>query len=245
VKSDSLLNIVIPVFNEEKTIISVLNRLNNECKSIKNKKIIVVDDGSYDKTSYLLKKHSKLYSKLITSGKNIGKGGAVILALKHINTGYVLVQDADLEYDPSEIPRLWNLVKVYDIEVLLTSRMCGSALTRVHYFWHKLGNKLITFLFNITNNTTFTDIYSGYIIFNRRLIDEKNLIFKGWAQQAEILTHLKHNSLKIYETPISYNGRSYLEGKKIHAGAIVPVVFSIFWTNIKLFFVKLKREHVT
>ena len=236
---NSLLNIVIPVYNEEKTIISVLNKLNSECISIKNKNIIVVDDGSKDQTPLLLKNNSNLYSKLITSDKNFGKGAAIILALENIKTGYVLIQDADLEYDPAEIPKLWNMVTSNDIDVLLTSRMSGSPLTRVHYFWHKLGNKLITFIFNITNNTTFTDIYSGYIIFKRDLIDHKNLIFKGWAQQAEILTFLKFKSKKIYEAPITYKGRSYGEGKKITAAAVAPVLFSMLWSKLRLLFIKI------
>jgi glycosyltransferase involved in cell wall biosynthesis len=232
-----LLNIVIPVFNEEKTIISVLKKLNSECKSINNKKIFVVDDGSKDKTSLFLQQNSKLYSKLIISDKNLGKGGAVILALEQIKTGYVLIQDADLEYDPTEIPKLWNLVRDNDIDVLLTTRMSGSPLTRVHYFWHKIGNKFITSVFNIINNTTFTDIYSGYIIFRSNLLDSKKLKFRGWAQQAEILTFLKHNSKKIYEAPITYKGRSYEEGKKINATAVFPVIFSMFWSKLRLLLV--------
>lgn len=235
-KENFSLNIIIPVFNEEKTILSVLKRLNLECRLIKNKNIIVVNDGSEDKTLFLLRKNSDLYSKLIDSEKNLGKGGAVISALNCIEFGYVLIQDADLEYDPAEIPRLWNLVTSNDIDVLLTTRMSGSPLTRVHYFWHKFGNKLITFIFNVTNNTTFTDIYSGYIIFRRDLINSKNLIFKGWAQQAEILTFLKYKSKKIYEAPITYKGRSYEEGKKINAMAVVPVIFSMFWTKLRLLF---------
>lgn len=234
-KSNSILNIVIPVFNEENTIIQVLKKINLECKSIKDKKIIVIDDGSNDSTSYLLKSNSALYSKLITSEKNLGKGSAIIAALDYIKSGYILIQDADLEYDPAEIPRLWDTVISNDIDVLLTSRLSGSPLTRVHYFWHKLGNQLITFVFNFTNNTTFTDIYSGYIIFRRELVDHKKLIFKGWAQQAEILTFLKHNSKKIYEAPITYKGRSYEEGKKINAIAVLPVLFSMFWSKLRLF----------
>jgi glycosyltransferase involved in cell wall biosynthesis len=238
VQANSILNIIIPVYNEEKTILLILNKLNSECRSIKNKKIIVVDDGSKDQTSLLLKKNPKLYSRLITSKKNHGKGSAIILALNNIKTGYVMIQDADLEYDPAEIPKLWDLVISNDIDVLLTSRMSGSPLTRVHYFWHKLGNKLITFVFNVVNNTTFTDIYSGYIIFKRDLINNKNLKFKGWAQQAEILTFLKFKSKKIYEAPITYKGRSYDEGKKINATAVVPVLFSMFWSKLRLFFIK-------
>jgi len=238
VSANQQLNIVVPVFNEEKTILSVLNKLNYECKSIKDKNIIVVDDGSKDKTPLLLKKNAKLFSKLIISEKNLGKGGAVMLALEQIKNGYVLIQDADLEYDPVEIPRLWNLVRENDMDVLLTTRLSGSPLTRVHYFWHKLGNKLITFVFNIVNNTTFTDIYSGYIFFRNELIDYKKLIFNGWAQQAEILTFVKHKSTKIYETPISYKGRTYEEGKKINKSAVFFVVLSIFLTKFRIHIIR-------
>ena len=237
-KSSPDLNILIPVYNEEKTIIEVLSKLNKVCKPIKNKSIIVVDDGSTDKTHKLLEKNKKLYSKLVTSPINKGKGNAIILGLNEVSNGYILIQDADLEYDPNEIPRLWEIVKSNDIEVLLTTRMSGSPLTRVHYFWHKLGNKSITLMFNLINNTTFTDIYSGYVIFKRKLINTKSLKFYGWGQQAEILTYLKNESKRIYEAPISYKGRTYEEGKKINVYAMVPVIFAIIWTKLRILFFK-------
>jgi glycosyltransferase involved in cell wall biosynthesis len=232
------LNILIPVFNEERTIIQVLTKLNKVCKPIVNKKIIVIDDGSSDMTPILLEKNKKLYSKLVTSPVNKGKGSAIILGLNEVSSGYILIQDADLEYDPNEIPRLWEIVVSNDIDVLFTSRLSGSPLTRVHYFWHKLGNKSITLMFNVINNTTFTDIYSGYIIFKRKLIHTKNLKFYGWGQQAEILTYLKNRSKKVYEAPISYKGRTYEEGKKINIYAMVPVVFAIIWTRLRIVFFK-------
>jgi glycosyltransferase involved in cell wall biosynthesis len=232
------LNILIPVYNEEKTIIEVLVKLNKVCKPIKNKSIIVVDDGSTDNTHRLLEKNKKLYNKLVTSEVNKGKGNAIILGLNEVSGGYILIQDADLEYDPSEIPRLWEMVKSNDIDVLLTTRMSGSPLTRVHYFWHKLGNKSITLMFNLINNTTFTDIYSGYVIFKRKLIDTKNLKFYGWGQQAEILTYLKKKSKKIYEAPISYKGRTYEEGKKINIYAMAPVIFAIIWSKLRILLFK-------
>ena len=237
-KSSPDLNILIPVYNEEKTIIEVLVKLNKVCKPIKNKNIIVVDDGSTDNTHRLLEKNKKLYNKLVTSEVNKGKGNAIILGLNEVSGGYILIQDADLEYDPSEIPRLWEMVKSNDIDVLLTTRMSGSPLTRVHYFWHKLGNKSITLMFNLINNTTFTDIYSGYVIFKRKLIDTKNLKFYGWGQQAEILTYLKKKSKKIYEAPISYKGRTYEEGKKINIYAMAPVIFAIIWTKLRILLFK-------
>ena len=237
-KLSSDLNILIPVYNEEKTIIEVLVKLNKVCKSINNKSIIVVDDGSTDKTRKLLEKNKKLYDKLVTSAVNKGKGSAIILGLNEVSSGYILIQDADLEYDPNEIPRLWEIVKSNDIDVLLTSRLSGSPLTRVHYFWHKLGNKSITLMFNLINNTTFTDIYSGYVIFKRKLINPKSLKFYGWGQQAEILTYLKNKSKKIYEAPISYKGRTYEEGKKINIYAMAPVIFAIIWTKLRILLFK-------
>lgn len=228
------LTILVPVYNEEKTIIDVLIKLNKKCRLIKNKTIIVIDDGSTDKTHKLLEKNKNRYNKLLTCSTNKGKGNAIILGLNEVSTGYVLIQDADLEYDPNEIPRLWEIVKKNEIDVLLTSRLSGSPLTRVHYFWHKIGNKSITLMFNLFNNTTFTDIYSGYVIFKRELVNPDNLKFYGWGQQAEILTFLKHKSKKIYETPISYKGRTYEEGKKINVYAMVPVVFAIIWSKLRL-----------
>ena len=232
------LNILIPVLNEEKTIIEVLSKLNKVCKPIKNKSIIVIDDGSTDRTHKLLEKNKKLYNKLVTSPVNKGKGSAIILGLNVVSTGYILIQDADLEYDPHEIPKLWEMVKSNDIDVLLTTRMSGSPLTRVHYFWHKLGNKTITLMFNLINNTTFTDIYSGYVIFKRKLINPKSLKFYGWGQQAEILTYLKNRSKKIYEAPITYKGRTYEEGKKINIYAMAPVIFAIIWTKLRILLFK-------
>ena len=228
------LNIIVPVYNEESTIIEVLKKINFDCKLIKNKKIIVVDDGSNDKTNYLLKKNPRYYSKLIVSNQNLGKGSAIMLGLGYVHTGYILIQDADLEYDPIEIPKLWETIKSNDIDVLITTRLSGSPLTRVHYFWHKQGNRIITLIFNLLNNTTFTDIYSGYIFFKRNLVDHNNLICKGWAQQAELLTFLKAKSTKVYEAPISYKGRSYQEGKKININALLPVIFTIFWTKLRV-----------
>jgi glycosyltransferase involved in cell wall biosynthesis len=212
---DSSLKILIPVYNEEKTIIKILERISISCEQIKNYEVIVVDDGSTDETSTQLLSHSNLYSLLLTLPQNRGKGYAIIKGLENVKQGFVLIQDADLEYDPSEIPFLWNEIKKNSAEVLLTSRLSGSKTTRVHYFWHKVGNRIITLFFNICNNTTFTDIYSGYLIVDVSKINLSKLRFFGWGQQAEILTYLIKNSTKIYETPISYYGRTYEEGKKI------------------------------
>jgi len=231
-----LLQILVPVYNEEDTILVVLKKLNEQKKFVKSFSITVVDDGSTDNTSKLLRKNSHLYSNLITSSLNYGKGNAIIMGLKSIKTGYVLIQDADLEYDPTEIPRLVSLVDQYGADVLLTSRLSGSPMTRVHYFWHKWGNIFLTRVFNVLNNTSFTDLYSGYLIFDRKLVNEKKLKFYGWGQQAEIMTYLVKNAANIYECPITYRGRTYEEGKKIRASAILNVLFSIVLTRFRILF---------
>jgi glycosyltransferase involved in cell wall biosynthesis len=230
------LQILVPVYNEEDTILIVLKKLNQQKKFIKSFSITVVDDGSTDNTPNLLRTNSHLYSKLITSESNNGKGKAIIMGLENIKSGYVLIQDADLEYDPNEIPRLISLVEQYGADVLLTSRLSGSPITRVHYFWHKMGNVFLTLVFNILNNTSFTDLYSGYLIFDRKLIKEEKLKFYGWGQQAEIMTHLVKNSSKIYECPITYRGRTYEEGKKIRASAILNVLAGILLTRMRIIF---------
>ena len=128
------LQILVPVYNEQNTILTVLEKLNQQKIHLNSFFITVVDDGSTDNTPKLLRKNSHLYSKLITNETNSGKGKAIILGLKSIESGYVLIQDADLEYDPKEIPRLISLVEQYGADVLLTSRLSGSPITRVHYF---------------------------------------------------------------------------------------------------------------
>jgi len=227
------LKILIPVYNEEKTIIKILEKISVSCEQIKNYEVIVVDDGSTDQTNNQLLSHSNLYSSLLTLPQNRGKGYAIIKGLENINQGFVLIQDADLEYDPSEIPNLWSEIKKNSAEVLLTSRLSGSKTTRVHYFWHKVGNRIITLFFNFCNNTTFTDIYSGYLIFDISKINLSKLRFFGWGQQAEILTYLVKNSTKIYETPISYYGRTYEEGKKIRFTSVFKVFMAIIITRFR------------
>lgn len=222
------LAVLIPVFNEERSILHILHKLNEVKKAIPSLEIIVVDDGSLDGTGATLKAHHDLYDSLIALEKNSGKGEAVKAGLSQIESDYVLIQDADLEYDPSQIPRLWNLVEEHKIDVLLTTRLNGGGLVRVHYFWHKVGNRLITLIFNVLFNTTFTDIYSGYLIFKTKLIRPERLKVQGWGQQAEILSILVKSKGKIYEAPISYHGRSYDEGKKIRASAMFGVIAAMF-----------------
>ena len=225
------LSILVPVYNEEDLIIKTLKKLNENVQSIGLSEIIVVSDGSTDHTNSILEENPNLYTRLICLKENKGKGAAVKAGLE-VSTGtFVLIQDADAEYDPTEIPRLWLLTKNLELDLLATTRFSGSDITRVHYFWHKIGNRFITLLFNLRNNTTFTDIYSGYLIFRRKLVIAEELKYDSWGQQAEILKVIVNKSNRIYETPISYFGRTYSEGKKIRASSTLNVIKAILLTK--------------
>jgi len=179
--------------------------------------VVVADDGSVDSTLELLQENADLYTKLLALPVNGGKGAAVVAALYECTGDYVLFQDADLEYDPDNYQQLLEPVIRFDADIVMGTRMAGSPLTRVSYFWHRMGNKFITFVFNILNNTTFTDVYSCYLLYRRSLIGAQELKTRGWEQHAEILSLAVGRGLKIFEVPISYYGRSYEDGKKIRA----------------------------
>ena len=189
--------------------------------------IIVIDDGSSDKTVSLLQERPELYSELIALPVNGGKGAAVKAGLGAASGEYILFQDADLEYDPEDYEKLMLPVLRYGADLVLGSRFVAPQYTRVSYFWHKIGNKLITLLFNLLNNTTFTDIYSCYLMYRRSLLAPEQLSTTGWEQHAEILSRAITGAKSMYEVPISYRGRTYEEGKKIMAHHIISVTWTI------------------
>jgi len=226
------LSIIIPAYNEEKTIIEILGKVADvEIEGVA-KEVIVIDDCSTDETLKLLKKNKHLYDELIKLPRNSGKGEAVKKGLMKASGQYVLFQDADLEYDPKDYKKLLEPVLRFDADLVIGSRLLSSQITRVYYFWHKVGNKFITFLFNIMNNTTFTDIYSCYIIFRADLIKPKDLITSGWEQHAEILSTVVSKSSSFYEVPVNYYGRTYEEGKKIRPHNAIPVLLTIILKRI-------------
>ncbi len=229
------ISIIIPVFNEEKTIIKLLEKVNNVNLDGIDKEVIIIDDCSTDNTPLLLEKNKKFFNHLIKLKINSGKGAAVKQGLLQATGKYVLFQDADLEYDPQDYVKLVEPVLRFDADVVMGSRLSASQLTRVYYFWHKLGNRFITFAFNVFNNTTFTDIYSCYLLFRRCLINPNNLETSGWEQQAEILSKVVANGKSFYEVPINYYGRTYAEGKKIRAHNAISVLLTII---LKKFFPK-------
>lgn len=223
-----ILSILIPAYNEENSIISLLESVNSVKIEDMEVQIVVVDDGSKDRTKELIESRQDLYHEFVNLETNLGKGGAVKAGLSQCKGDYILFQDADLEYDPHEIPKLTSALVKFQPDVLYGSRFLAPQVTRVAYFYNKIGNYLITLFFNCLYNTTFTDIYSCYLCYKRSLINPSELKDEGWSQHAEILCKAVKEGKSFYEVPISYFGRSYEEGKKIRPYHIFGVFSRIF-----------------
>ncbi len=222
------LSVLVPAYNEEATIIELLGKVAKQKINGVTIEVLVIDDGSTDGTVALLEKNPTLYTSLIKQPRNGGKGAAVKAGLRKAGGDYILFQDADLEYDPAEYEKLLKPVLEFNADIVMGSRLVASPCTRVSYFWHKAGNRLITFIFNLFNNTTFTDVYSCYLLYRRDLVDVEELVTEGWEQQAEILSRAVARAKSMFEVPISYYGRTYSEGKKIKAYHAVAVIWTIF-----------------
>ena len=222
-----LISILIPPFNEEETILKVLNRISETIESSVNYEVIVINDGSTDNTFNLLEQNKNLYDQLISYEKNYGKGNAVKKGLEVSKGKYVFFQDADLEYDPIDINKFIKLINRFEPDLIIGSRLNYSEYTRSHNILNKFGNMFITLIFNLFYNTTFTDIYSCYACYKKDLLNEKNLKTKGFEQHAEILCKVVKKGKKFYEVPINYNGRTHEEGKKIKFYHIFSVLFRI------------------
>lgn len=229
------ISIIVPVYNEDKTIKKILKKINtlkiwNDSNF--QKEIIVVDDKSTDETSKILKENSDLFSKLITNERNYGKGFSVKKALEVSTGNYILIQDADEEYDPNDYEKFIECIQKFNADLVIGSRFIYDKYTRSHNFFNKVGNTLITFLFNLIYNTTFTDIYCCYIFFKRDLISSDNLKSKGFEQHAEILCKLVKKGTKFFEVPVNYNGRTISEGKKIRFYHIFSIIFQMIKNRV-------------
>jgi len=228
------LSVIIPVYNEENTIVQLLNNvscLSSHCKI----EIVVINDGSTDTTEIKLKENKNLYNKLINLKKNKGKGKAIIEGLKSATSDYIVFQDADLEYNPHDLIFFIDKIKINDADLIMGSRFIGNQRSVLH-FWHMLGNKFITIIFNLLNNTTFSDIYCCYMLYKRKNLDISKLRSFRWGQHGEILSFVVKKSRKIYEIGINYDARKYQDGKKIRYFDVFSVIYWIVITRIKTFF---------
>ncbi len=225
------ISIIVPVYNEEKTVAQVLKRLNETKIENVEYEIIAINDGSTDSSKDLLEKNKNYFTTLIHNERNSGKGFSVREGIKVATGEYIIFQDADLEYDPIEFKKFIKVCNDFDADVVIGSRFNYSEYTRSHNILNKIGNKIITLTFNIIYNTTFTDVYSCYLCYKRKLVDPNKLKTNGFDQHAEILSEAVKKGKKYFEVPISYNGRSHEEGKKIKFYHFFSVIFRIIFNR--------------
>ncbi|PJZ69783.1 glycosyl transferase [Leptospira perolatii] len=210
------LSIVIPCYNEKQTIKNILETVRKV--PIKDKEIILVDDCSGDGTKELLQTpaYKKLVDQLILHDKNQGKGAALRTGFLAARGDIVIVQDADLEYDPMEIPTVIDPIYKGKADVVFGSRFMGGRPHRVVYYWHRLGNLLLTTLSNMFTNINLTDMETCYKAFRREVIQSIQIKENRFGFEPEITAKVaKIPGIRIYEVGISYYGRTYAEGKKI------------------------------
>jgi len=207
------ISIIIPCYNEINTIEKIIDKI--LLQEAFDKEIIVIDDNSTDGTRDLLKSIKGKYNKLIINSKNYGKGYSIKKGISNATGDIILIQDADLEYDPSDYERLIRPIILDNADVVFGSRFAGAEEKRVLFFWHSLGNKFLTLLSNMLTNLNLTDMESGYKVFKSDVIKNINLNENRFGFEPEITAKISRENLRIYEVGIKYYGRKYSDGKKI------------------------------
>ena len=208
------ISILIPTYNEDYLILQTLQKV-NEQKSKLNLEIIISDDGSTDQTVSLLNDNKHLFDKLITNKKNLGKGAALKIGLDNCSGEIIIIQDADLEYNPCEFIHLINPFINNGADVVYGSRFLGNKTKRVLYFKNRIANFFLTLLVNLLTNLNFTDVETGYKAFKRDILKDIKLKENSFTFEIEFTMKIAKLKKKIYEVGISYNGRTVEEGKKI------------------------------
>ncbi|MGH7899812.1 MAG: glycosyltransferase family 2 protein [Candidatus Binatia bacterium] len=217
------ISVVIPVFNERQTLTEIVARVRRELAG-RDAEIVVVDDGSTDGTRDLLGSLSGV--RVIEHERNQGKGAALRTGFAAVTGDVVIVQDADLEYDPRDYGKLLEPIEDGRADVVFGSRFLGGP-HRVLLFWHYLANKLLTWLSNILTNLNLSDMETGYKVFRRSVLDKIHIRSDRFNFEPEITAKVAKARCRVYEVPISYSGRTYDEGKKIGARDGIAALWAI------------------
>ncbi len=209
------LSIVIPCFNEKATLAQLLSLVKGS--PVQEMEIILVDDGSRDGTTELIRNElEKDVDKVVYHPVNMGKGAAISSGLRQVTGDMVLIQDADLEYDPAEYPKLMTPIEDGKADVVYGSRFLGGGPHRVHLFWHYVGNRFLTILSNMFTNLNLTDMETCYKLFRTEVLKDVIIEERGFGIEPELTAKIAKKRCRVYEVGISYYGRSYAEGKKIN-----------------------------
>jgi glycosyltransferase involved in cell wall biosynthesis len=215
------LSVLVPVYNEERTLEEVVGRV---CAFPVAKEVILVDDGSKDRSREILERLAQVNKaandplnqiRVFFQPFNQGKGAALKAALSHVTGDVVLIQDADLEYDPKDYPALLAPIQSGLADVVYGTRFAGGGAHRVHFFWHSVGNRGLTLLSNMLTNLNLSDMEVGYKVFRAEVLKGIELQSRRFGFEPEITIKLAKKRCRFYEVPISYYGRTYEEGKKI------------------------------
>jgi glycosyltransferase involved in cell wall biosynthesis len=215
------LSVLIPIYNEERTLEEVVRRV----RAIQlSKEIILVDDGSKDRSREILSQLQQDSEqardplnevRVFLQPTNQGKGAAIKLALGHARGDVIIIQDADLEYDPQDYPALLEPIKRGLADVVYGTRFAGGGAHRVLFFWHSMGNRMLTLISNMLTNLNLSDMEVGYKMFRAEVLKSIKLESKRFGFEPEVTLKLAKKGYRFYEVPISYHGRTYQEGKKI------------------------------
>jgi glycosyltransferase involved in cell wall biosynthesis len=215
------ISIVIPVYNEENTLDKIINSVENADVFQLEKEIILVNDHSRDKSAEILKKYEEKH-KVLLHEVNKGKGASLKTGFQSASGDIIIIQDADLEYDPKEYINILKPILDGKADVVFTSRFLSHQPHRVLYFWHSLGNKFLTAFSNMLTNLNLTDMESGYKVFTKEILNQfkSNIKSNRFGIEPEFVSRVaklsRRNKCRVYEVGISYAGRTYSEGKKIN-----------------------------
>src|SRR3990172_7629641 len=220
-----LLSVIIPVYNEVSTVQEVVERVQ---QTPYEKEIILIDDGSTDGTRERIRQIVGQNIQKHFHEKNKGKGAAIQTGWSHAKGDIIVIQDADLEYDPADYQHLFVPVLSGKADVVFGSRFLGGGPHRVLFFWHSLGNQFLTLLANMLNDLNMTDMETGYKVFTREVLQSVRIRSNRFGFEPEFTAKVARKQFRIYEVPISYHGRGYKEGKKITWRDGVAALFWIF-----------------